>query len=67
MASIGIITAIKSAQAAAKVILSEGADADAYCKAVNIQHQKSLATRIAYYQLEKRWTQSLFWSRRHDN
>ncbi len=67
LASIGIIAAIRAAQAAAKVILSEGAEADTYCKAVESQHQESIERRIAYYQLEKRWTQSLFWSHRHGN
>ncbi len=64
LASVGIIAAIKGAQAAAKVILSGKAELEAYCKDVGSQHQKIIETRIAYYKLEKRWPQSLFWSRR---
>jgi|SRR5208337_408634 len=65
LASVGIISSIKGAQAAVKGIMGGGGAIEAYCKDVVGQHQKDVETRSAYYKLEQRWPQSLFWSRRH--
>jgi flavin-dependent dehydrogenase len=69
LSSAGIMDAIKSAAAVAKLLrggepnLSESLS-DYVHKMVEL-HTRSNIMRIRYYQIERRWPLSVFWRRRH--
>jgi len=64
LASVGILDAIKGARGAVGVILADGGGRESYCSVVVGGHERNVTLRRAYYQMERRWPQSPFWSRR---
>jgi flavin-dependent dehydrogenase len=64
LASMGIRDAILGAMAAVKMILSGESNPRIYVDSIISSHTKHLEMRRAYYQMETRWPDSVFWSRR---
>jgi flavin-dependent dehydrogenase len=67
LASAGIVNAVKSGSAAARLVLSGFKHIDDYSKATVARAKADIETRRSYYHLETRWPHSSFWACRHDN
>jgi flavin-dependent dehydrogenase len=66
LGSAGVIDAVKSGSAAARLVLSGFKDIDEYSSAVVAQAKTNIKTRKSYYLMEKRWPAEPFWARRHE-
>jgi flavin-dependent dehydrogenase len=70
LSSAGITEAIKSAVAVANLLVKGGLNLREnianYVRKIKELHARNNAMRLRYYQLERRWPQSVFWRRRHD-
>jgi flavin-dependent dehydrogenase len=64
LASMGIRDAIQGAMAAVNVVLGSGMDPHKYSESIISSHTRHLKMRLAYYRMETRWPDALFWSRR---
>jgi flavin-dependent dehydrogenase len=64
LASTGIIDALKSAQIAARALLSDETRVEDYSRLISNTHSQNLRLRSHYHQMEGRWPDSDFWRRR---
>jgi flavin-dependent dehydrogenase len=64
LASMGILDAIQGAMAAVDVVLGRS-ELRQYSESVIGSHTRHLEMQRAYYRMETRWPDSLFWSRRN--
>ncbi len=67
LASAGIIDALKSGPAAARLVLSGFKNINDYSRIVTKQAKANIETRRSYALLEARWPREPFWERRHDH
>jgi flavin-dependent dehydrogenase len=67
LGSAGIIDALKSGSAAARLVLGGFKDVADYSSAVIGQAKANIKTRKSYYLMEKRWPAEPFWAQRHES
>lgn len=67
LGSAGIIDAVKSGSAAARLVLSEFKNIDDYSNMVVDQVRANIKTRKSYYLMETRWPAERFWVRRRES
>jgi flavin-dependent dehydrogenase len=66
LGSAGVIDALKSGSAAARLVLSGFKDSEDYSLRVRDRAETNIKTRRAYYLMEGRWPRAPFWARRHE-
>jgi flavin-dependent dehydrogenase len=66
LASAGIVNAIQSGSAAARLVLSGFKNCEEYSKMVGDRVKADIETRRSYYLMETRWPREPFWVRRRE-